>query len=136
MITFSINWFAVLVSLVVNMIIGALWYGPLFGKPWMKELGLTMEDVEDTSGMGAAYGLAIFNSFVMAFVLANVITWAGVSGVISGALLGLVIWVGFTGFTFATTHAFEGRSLRLWAINSGMYLAGLLVIGGILAGWQ
>jgi len=135
MLMFNVNWLAIVVSTVANMVIGALWYGPLLGKPWMKELGVTMDDISSTP-MVPAYLVAILNSFLMAFVLANVVAWTGVTGVLGGALLGLTMWTGFTGFTFAANHAFEGRSLQLWLINSGTYLIGLLVMGAILAVWQ
>ena len=39
MITFNVNWLAIVAGMVANMVVGALWYGPLFGKRWMKELG-------------------------------------------------------------------------------------------------
>ena len=133
MIRFDVNWLAVLVSAVVNMGVGALWYGPLFGQAWMGELGYTMDDIE---GGGVGYLIAAVNSVLMAFVLANVVAWAGVTGLGGGLLLGLMMWLGFTGFTFAANHSFEDRSLQLWAINSMVYLVGLLVMGGILAVWQ
>ena len=135
MLTFDLNWLAVLAAVIANMVIGGIWYGPLFGKPWMKELGLTMEDIQ-SGDMVKPYAVAVLNSFLMAFVLANVIAWTGAGGVVSGLLLGLVMWLGFTAFTFGANHAFEGRSLALWAINSGTYLAGLLVMGAILAAWK
>ena len=133
MVTFNLNWLAVAVSAIVNMAVGALWYGPLFGKPWMDELGYTMDDLE---GGGVGYLIAGVNSILMAFVLANVVTWAGATGAGEGLLLGLMIWLGFTGFTFAANHSFEDRSLRLWAINSLVYLVSLLAMGAILVVWQ
>ena len=83
MLTFSVNWLAVVVSIIANMVIGALWYGPLFGKRWMQELGLTMEDIQ-SGQMWQPYLIAILNSFLMAFVLANAVAWTGVSGVAGG----------------------------------------------------
>jgi hypothetical protein len=46
------------------------------------------------------------------------------------------MWLGFNGFSFAANHAFEGRSLKLWAVNSCIYLVGLMVMGAILGLWQ
>jgi hypothetical protein len=46
------------------------------------------------------------------------------------------MWLGFTALTFAANHAFEDHSLRLYAINAGVWLAGLLVMGTILGAWQ
>jgi hypothetical protein len=135
MLTFNVNWLAVIVAAFANMVTGALWYGPLFGKPWMQELGLTMEDIEG-GDMAKPYAVAILNSLLMAFVLANAIAWTGAATIGTGVLLALVLWVGFTGFTFAVNHAFEGRSTRLWLINSGTFLAGLVVMSIILTLWR
>jgi hypothetical protein len=134
MITFSVNWFAIVVSIVINMVIGAVWFG-IFTNPWLDSIGKTRQEIQSSQSW-RAYLVAILNSFLMAFVLANVIDWAGISSLFSGLLTGLLMWVGFTGFTFASNHAFEERSLKLWVVNSGSYLVGLLVIGAILGGWQ
>ena len=134
MLTFDVNWIAIVVLMIVNMLLGAVWYGPLFGKPWMEALGLKLEDVED-SNMMSPYGVALLNSFLMAFIMANVVAWTGAASVGSGLLLGFLMWLGFTGFSFGVNHAFEMRSLYLWFINSGMYLAGLLIMGTVLAIW-
>ncbi len=134
MLTFDVNWIAIVVLVIANMGLGALWYGPLFSKPWMEGTGIKMEDIE-ASNMGVAYGIAVLNSFFMAFMMANVIAWTGVTGLGGGLLLGLLMWLGFTGFTFGVNHAFELRSIQVWFINSGMYLGGLLVMGAVLAIW-
>ena len=133
--TFDVNWLAVIVSAAVSMVVGAVWYGPLFGKRWMKEVGFTQEDIE-SGQTWPLYGIAMFNSLCMAFVLANVVAWADVTGAGGGLLLGALMWVGFTGFTFAVNHAFEGRTLAHWAINAGTYLVSLMIMGAILAVWQ
>ena len=135
MLTFNVNWLAILVCAFVNMAIGAVWYGPLFGKPWMEALGIKPEEAS-SSEMGKAYAVAVLNSLLMAFILANVITLTSTMGFGGGVLLGLMMWVGFTGFTFGVNHAFEGRSLQLWAINAGLFLVSLLVMGAILGVWQ
>jgi hypothetical protein len=133
MLDFDVNWLAILVAVVANMVIGAVWYGAL-AKPWLEGIGKTREDIQGNQTV--PYVIAIVNSLVMALVLARVISWAAIDDLAGGLLAGLLMWVGFTGFTFASNHAFEGRSITLWAINSGTYLVGLLVMGGIFALWQ
>ena len=134
MLHFDVNWWAILVCIFLNMAIGALWYGPLFGKQWMAELGFTDDDIA-SGNPGKAYAMAFLNSFLMAFVMANVLSWATVSHVGNGVFVGLVMWLGFTGFSFGVNHAFENRSTKVWLINSGMYLIGLLVMGAVLTVW-
>lgn len=135
MLTFDVNWLAVLVAAVANMLVGAIWYGPLFSKRWMEENGFTMEQIE-SGQMAPRYMVAILNSVLMAFILANVIAWTGATGLMGGVMLGFLMWLGFNGFSFAANHAFEMRSTSLWFINTGVYLLGLLVIGAILGVWQ
>ena len=134
MLTLDVNWLAIVVCVVINMVIGAVWYGVL-AEPWMKGIGKTREQIQENSSW-QPYAVAVLNSFLMAFVLANVIAWTGSTGLLNGLIVGLFMWVGFTGFTFAANHAFEGRSLNLWLINSCTYLVGLLVMGAILGAWR
>lgn len=134
MLTFDVNWIAIIVLMFVNMAIGAVWYGPLFGKPWMEEIGIKLEDIEGKNMM-PPYVVAILNSFFMAFFMAQVIAWTGTASMGGGLLLGFFMWLGFTGFSFGVNHAFEMRSALLWMINSGMYLVGLLVMGAVLTIW-
>ncbi len=134
MLTFDVNWIAIVVLVIANMGLGAIWYGPLFGKPWMAATGIKMEDIEGKNMM-PPYAVAILNSLFMAFMMANVIAWTGTASLGGGLFLGLLMWLGFTGFSFGVNHAFEMRSLYLWVINSGMYLVGLLIMGAVLAIW-
>jgi hypothetical protein len=134
MISFNINWLAVVVGAVLNMAIGAAWYGA-YAKPWLAGIGKTYEEVQ-AEQTPRDYAVALLNSLLMSFMLANVIRWAGATTLLGGLVTGLVMWVGFTGFSFAANHAFEGRALNMWWINSGMYLVGLIVMGAILGVWQ
>jgi hypothetical protein len=100
----------------------------------MAGIGMTRQEIDENQNMGA-YGVAVLNSFFMAFVLANVLRWAGVTELIDGLLVAVMMWFGFTGFTLAVNHAFEFRSLKIWLINSGIYLVGLVVMAAILTLW-
>ena len=132
MISFDLNWIAIVVCIVANMAIGAGWYG-YFAEPWMAGNGFTREQIEaDNNSM--PYVIAAVNSFLMAFVLANVIMWVGVDSWLNGLLTGALMWLGFSGFAFGANHAFESRGFAMWGINSGMYFVGLMVMGAILGG--
>lgn len=39
----DINWLALVVASILPLATGFLWYGPLFGKAWMQESGMTEE---------------------------------------------------------------------------------------------
>ncbi|MFK7801630.1 MAG: DUF1761 domain-containing protein [Anaerolineae bacterium] len=130
MITFNVSWLAIIIATVVNMAIGAGWYG-YFAEPWMAGNGFTKEQIE-ANPSNTPYIVAGANSLVMSFVLANVINWTGATGLLNGLLTGLLMWVGFTALTMGANHAFESRSFTMWGINSGMYMVSLTVIGAII----
>lgn len=134
MLSFDVNWLAIIVAAVANMIVGAIWYGA-WAEPWLAGIGKTREWANANQNP-RDYIVAILNSLAMAFVLANVLAWAGVTGLVGGLVTGLIMWVGFNGLAMGSNHAFEGRSMQLWFINSGVYLVGLLVIGAIVGLWQ
>jgi len=134
MLLFNVNWVAIIVAAIANMIVGAIWFG-VFATPWLEGIGKTREWANENQ-RPTDYLIAITNSLLMAFFMANVIAWSGTTGFLGGLMMGFFMWLGFNGFSFASNHAFEGRSLKLWAVNSGTYLAGLLVIGAILGLWQ
>ena len=55
----EVNFLAVAVAALAPMVIGGIWYGPLFGKLWMSAHGYTPERLEVMKkGMGKAYGLS------------------------------------------------------------------------------
>ncbi len=136
---FSINMFAVLASTFVAFIIGGLWYGPLFGKPWLKLLGWSQEKIDGMKkkgGMGKAYAMQFVNSFVMAYVLAHVLEFAKTDSLVMGLQGAFWCWLGFIATTFMGKVLWEGKPWKLYFIDTGHYLVNLLVMGAILALWR
>ncbi len=145
-----INYLAVLVSAVASMIIGALWYGPLFGKQWIALMSWTNEQMETmkakggameaNGGMKKAYSIMFIGSLVMAWVLAHALifasTYLGTSGASSGLMGAFFNWLGFVGPVTLTPVLWEGKSWKLWLLNNGYYLVTLSVMGIILSLWM
>ncbi len=121
---YRINVPAILACGVASLVLGFLWYGPLFGKAWAAYTGWTEEKVKSVpaSRMARTYVLTFLAALVTAFLL-DVLAWAlGSSGVRGGISLGLWTGVGFSAMAFATTHLFEHKPLGLWLIVSGYQL--------------
>lgn len=123
----EINLLWAVVAGVINMVIGFLWYGPLFSKPWMRLQGLTPEKIKEQSqAMGTTYLL----SFVMAVVSATVYQWIfllyNTASLSEALLLAVIVWIGFV-FTVMTNRSlFVKAPFALVLIDSGYYLAALL----------
>jgi len=52
------NWVAILGSGLVPLLVGAIWYGPLFGKAWMDAADMSLEKMQGANMM-KIYGLAL-----------------------------------------------------------------------------
>ena len=134
----SINYLAVLVAGIANMIIGGLWYSPLlFGKIWVKLMNFVKNKMEEAKnrGMTKSYIIAFLGSLIMAYVLAHFVDYADAVNA-SGALqLAFWLWLGF----FVTVHLssvlWEGKSVKLYLLNIFHYLVALLVMSVILVLW-
>ena len=134
-----INYLAVLVAAVANMVLGSLWYGPLFGKKWMALSGINPETM-GKKGMGKTYALAFGGSFLMAWVSAHVFvfaaTYLNMWGPQSGLMAGFYNWLGFVVPVTLSSVLWEGKSWKLWCLNSSYYLIALVTMGLIIASWM
>jgi hypothetical protein len=62
---------ATLVGTMLGFALGALWYGPLFGKTWMAALGLSMDTIRRDFSPAVAYG----TTFVMSLIGCYALGW-------------------------------------------------------------
>lgn len=142
----EINYWAVLVAGVVSMIIGGLWYGPLFGKMWMKGQGLDPNDKERMEKMkkaaGSAYAQMFIGSLIQMYVFAHVL-WAfdaalteKMGPVAAGLQGGFWMWLGFILPVKYGDKLWSGKKFNYVAIDLGYYLVLLLISGVILSSWK
>lgn len=133
----AVNYVAVLVATIAGMAIGAMWYGPVFGKYWMRLTGLTPESMKAmplTPWQAMAMGFIAM--FITNWVLAQVIGLLGVMDVTAALELVALIWLGFYFTSTSGVFLWEGKSYRLWLFNAAQYLVALSVAAAIIASWQ
>lgn len=141
-----INYWAVLVCGVVSMVIGFLWFGPLFGKQYMKYTGMTdadrekfMSDPNWKRKMNMSYGLAFVGALVMAFVLAHALVFAStylqITGLSAGLQAGFWNWLGFVAPVTMGLVLWDKKPWGYWFLLNSYYLLQLLIFGVILALW-
>jgi hypothetical protein len=129
-----VNWLAVLVAGISAFVIGGIWYSPtLFGKMWMKENSITIEQIQK-SNKGKVYGLAFLLTMVIAVNLAMFLSAPEINfsqGLLYGFLTGVWIFCGI-----AIVGLFEQKSARYIFINGGYMLAALSLMGAIIGIWR
>jgi len=63
--TITVNYWAIAAGAVLSMVIGAVWYGPLFGKKWMELVGVDSADQEATKKMQKSAGPLYLVQFIL-----------------------------------------------------------------------
>jgi hypothetical protein len=118
---------ATLVATVLGFALGALWYGPLFGKLWMAAAGMTpaqiQRDVNPAKAYGVTFVLGLIASYVFGLYLGP--NPGRAFAIVAGAAAGLC-WVATA---LATNYLFEGRPASLMAINGGYHAVRFTLIG-------
>lgn len=136
MVDIAINYYALIVAAVANIAIGMLWYGPLFGKPWMAMTGLTKESIK-TMPLKPMYAMlgGLINSLLIAYVLLFfTATWVTD---LNGALMAAFwIWLGFVATTQISGFLWEGKPFKLFLINTSYSLVAYGVMAAILVLWR
>ncbi len=124
----DINYLTVVIAGILNMIIGFLWYGPLFSKPWMKLVGLTPEKISEQSDK---MGMNYLTSFVLALVSAAVFQTIYMSfnpaDIVESITLAFLVWFGFVFAVVINQSMFVKKPFKLILIDSGYNLVSLTV---------
>ena len=143
----EVNLLAVLVAGIVPMIIGALWYGPIFGKRWMALMETTPEEVREGFNPFKTYGvsfvLALFTAFVLAQLIAEVappdVSSAG-GGTGGSAMVGVhVALMALVAFVLPLVHqsvTFEKRKAGIAWLSIGYNGLALLGQATVVAAWR
>jgi hypothetical protein len=136
----EINYWAVVACAVVAMVLGGIWYGPLFGRKWMEINGADPDDVERRKQMqkeaAPLYGVQFLLSLLQLYILAHFIGgWQEASGVETAVW----IWLGFVMPTVAGLSMWTAQPSKVkWAtflISSGYQLVSFISFGFILSRW-
>jgi hypothetical protein len=134
-----INIIAVLVAVAANFVLGFVWYTPLFGKAWAKEMGVDTSVKPPSGAMAKGMIFMVVGNFFLAYVFAhNIAAWSYVPGTkemsaFSNVMSATVFtWLGFYFPVDLGTVAWEKKSWKLFGINTGYHFAMLLVAAIIL----
>jgi Protein of unknown function (DUF1761) len=129
------NYLAVFVAALAYWILGAIWFGVLFSKPWMALEHMTAEQAQSMNPI-IPYIVSFLLGLLMAYSVAQLCVWRNANTAGRGASVGVLLWIGLVGPITFMTYMFEMRSMTLFAINEFYPLAGLILMGAILGGWK
>jgi hypothetical protein len=132
----ELNWIAILLAAVSTMVVGSLWYGPLFGKAWIK---LAKVKTDPNFGVKQAvplYGGAFLSSVLTATVIAifaHIVSQYFTSNFLESSLwVGLILWAGFTAARVYMHDSFEGRRKKLTLLTVSHELVTISIMALII----
>lgn len=116
---------AILLSLVVYMIIGNVWYGPIFGKAWRHMNNIHVKGKPTMRSMAPAMATSLLTAFVQAVVLGRGMQILAIQSWVDPIIIATILWFPFTAMTMATSYAYLKKPFKLLLIDSLFVLATL-----------
>lgn len=118
----------VLAGAAAFFVVGAIWYGVLFGKAWQKAAGLSDEDIQ-TGNMAVIFGLTFLFEMLIAMVL-----WHLIARTNPAPHVVMMMSVGFALGVMAPAiginYLYQRKSGTLFAIDVGHFIVGMAAMGG------
>ncbi len=132
----AVNWISVVVASLIGFVVGFLWYGPLFGKPWMRSLGMDPEVMKNApkSGMGRIFSIVFLLQWCMAFCLAMFLGPEVTTA--TGTLYGFLTGFAWVAFALAVNALFEQKPASYIFINGGYWTVTFTLMGAVLGTWH
>ena len=135
----TINLWAVLVSGLASMVIGSIWYGPLYGKKYMSAVGMDAWSPEKREAMRKSMGPSYAGQFVASLLSFFVLAWLmgalNMQSVLGGIETGFGIWLGFIVPLKLGDTLWGGNKTLFW-LSIGGNLITLLAVGAIIGAWK
>jgi len=129
----EINLLAIALSGVANVIIGGLWYGPLFGKAWMNLVTKINKNLKKKQeGIVRSMIIGTLGAMVLAVVLNLILIMANAKTLFQGFHVGFFVWLGIAAVLRLNGVLFEKRPFRLFMINASFDLILILAISSII----
>jgi hypothetical protein len=135
----QLNWIAIILAALSTMVVGSLWYGPLFGKAWAKLAKVNVGRKMGAAESASLYISAFTGSLITAIVLATiaVISHDFFGGSFLSVTIGMTIllWLGFTAARIQMHDSFETRPKQLTLLSISHEFVTMLVMALIIGVW-
>jgi hypothetical protein len=125
------NILAILVAAVCGFLVGGLWYGPLFGKLWQRETGLSDDEIK-SANLLKIYGTTFLFSILSAVFLGHLLAHFD-ADFIRTMMISKGIALGFIAPAIGTNYLFSRKSRTLFFIDAGYWVAFYAAMGLVFA---
>jgi hypothetical protein len=137
----ELNYLAIGVLTVTHFALGAIWFGPIFGKIWMRihHGDKKISDVEMQKMMQGMWKLMVTELIACGLMVIAIACLVSAIPTMPGWQIGLMAWVGFV-LPMSASNVIWGWDKREWmlskiALVTGYRLIAFVAIGYILSVW-
>lgn len=135
MLHMEISIIAILVAVILQIVLGAIWFGPLFGKVYMKVMGVGHLSKEELSKMNKAMTPAYIIQIITTLIYTNTIGVMAVSGgmpfemslVIAGGIVAGIVW------PFQISSVIWGQTKKNFWLPHALILMGNSLLSTLIA---
>ena len=118
------------------MVVGSIWYGPLFGKMFMAEMGMNQWSPEKQAAMKKAMTMTYVWQFIASLVMFFVLDWYIVTsmhmGIMGGVANAFGLWLGFVVPLALGNALWSGKMKLFWLSIGNMFIT--MLIAGVIMG--
>tara|TARA_B100000929_G_scaffold271280_1_gene242072 strand:+ start:253 stop:645 length:393 start_codon:yes stop_codon:yes gene_type:complete len=126
------NILIILLAALAAFLVGGLWYGPVFGKAWIRLIGKAADGLP-AGNMFKIYGLAFLFALLQATMLAHMFDRLGDPPFHIVMMISCGLALGFVIPAIGTNYLFRREPGKLFFIDAGYWLAFYAAMGLVFA---
>jgi len=133
-----INYMAVVAASVMFFVVGSIWFSFLFSGQWTRELKRHNVSIKQPANneMYIKMLLTFAANYLACLCMAYLVEMTGSSTTQSGLILGSIAALGFAFTAIGSVFIWENRSLKLFLIDVGYPVVGIIAAAVMLSVWH
>ena len=132
----NLPWLQILVAAVAYFALGAIWYGPLFSKAWVRGHQVNMNDPDVKKGVAGIMITSLIIVIAICISLAIIKEVASVNDWQHGIKWGLFLGFGFAFTSTSMSYIYLKKPISIHLIDGLYHVIGMVIAMVILAVWQ
>ncbi|MEM9501638.1 MAG: DUF1761 domain-containing protein [Pseudomonadota bacterium] len=119
----------VLAGAAAFFVVGAIWYGVIFGKAWQKAASMSDEDIQ-SGNMAVIFGLTFLFEMLIAMVLWHLLARTNPAPHVV-MMMSVGFAVGVMVPAVGINYLYQRKPLSLFLIDAGHFIVGMAAMGGV-----
>ena len=124
------NWLAIVVATLAFFAVGAIWYTALFAKLWQREVGLSDEQLTTGRNMMLIMGTCFLLEFIICLTVGHMFDFLEPNDR-AKMMITIGLALGVIAPALGINYLYMRKSLKLWLIDVGHFVAGMAAVGAV-----